>query len=173
MAGLDDIRPINYLRQKVISIYANKTSSERLRQEFPYIFEGDYPGVPMIDLKNMPEKPFKIKGVEVTPINIKHGEMDVVAFRIGDFTYLTDGNFIEDTELEKIKGSEVFVINALRRQEHYSHFTLGEALEIIQRTGARQSYLIHMSHLMGLHAEVEEELPSNVNLSFDGLKIEL
>lgn len=173
ISGLDDIRPINYLRKKKIDVFATDITTERLKMEYPYIFEGDYPGVPLIQLYEIADHPFHAGPLKVVPIKAMHGKMDVLGFRIGDFTYLTDADSIEDGELAKIHGSKVFVINALRRFEHYSHFTLDEALEVIGKAGVEQAYLTHISHMMGLHAEVERELPAGVALAYDGLAIKV
>jgi len=173
MAGLDDIRPVNYLKKKRIDVYANKLTGDRLKKEYPYLFDGAYPGVPLINLVEIGVGAFEVNGIKVIPIPAKHGDMDVLGFRIGDFTYLTDANYISDESIDLIRGSRVFVINALRLKSHYSHFTLPEALEIIKKVGANTSYLTHLSHMMGLHAKVEKEMPENVLLSYDGLKVTL
>lgn len=173
LAGLDDIRPINYLKAKSIDVYANDRTIRRIRQEYPYIFDGSYSGPPLIGIREIGTEPFRVGDTDIIPVAAKHGGDDVLGFRFHDFTYITDANYISDEELAKAKGSRAFVINALRREAHYSHFTLDEALEIIDKVGAQDSYLIHMSHFMGLHAEVEAELPAGVHLSYDGLKLEL
>jgi phosphoribosyl 1,2-cyclic phosphate phosphodiesterase len=118
-------------------------------------------------------RPFTIAGVSIIPILVKHYYLDVLGFRFGDFTYITDANFISDEELEKVKGSQVLVINALRKTTHISHFTLEEALEVIEKIKPKKAYITHISHMMGLHAEVEKELPPHVHLAFDGLTLEV
>ncbi len=171
IGGLDDIRPINYVRQKKVDIYATAFTTGRLKMEYPYIFEGDYPGGPHIELHDIGQDDLQVGPLRITPIKAMHGKMEVHGFRIGDFTYLTDADSIEDEELKKIKGSKVFVINALRRTKHYSHFTLDEALEVIKKTGVKKAYLTHISHMMGLHADVELEMPAGVLVAHDGLRI--
>lgn len=171
LAGLDDIRPINYLKEKSVDIFANRRTIDRMHQEFPYIFDGSYAGPPLIHIVEIENENFYVGDVEVTPIEARHGGDDVLGFRIEDFTYLTDANYISEEELEKASGSKVFVINALRREKHYSHFSLDEALAIIRKVGAHRSYLIHMSHFMGRHADLEAELPEHIHLSYDGLRI--
>ena len=171
IAGFDDIRPINYLKKKRIDVYANELTIHRLKQEYPYIFEGNYPGIPLIDLHEIDEKPFEVFGDRIIPIPAMHGSMDVLGFRIGDFSYLTDANFISEEAIDLVKGSSVFVINGLQIKAHYSHFTLAEALGLIEQVDAGTSYLTHMSHRIGKHKDVEQDLPNNVHLSYDGLKL--
>lgn len=173
IAGLDDIRPINYLKKKVIEVYAGQFTTERLKAEYPYIFDNNYPGVPLIDLHLIENEKFKVKSLDVLPIAGMHGQMSVFGFRFGSFTYITDVNFISDEELDKIKGSEVFVINALHHRKHHSHFTLEEALSIAKKVRAKKTYFIHMSHFMGKHESVEASLPDNVFFSYDGLRINI
>jgi phosphoribosyl 1,2-cyclic phosphate phosphodiesterase len=173
LAGLDDIRPINYLKRKSIDIYANRHTISRLYEEFPYIFDGSYAGPPLIHIVEIENENFHVGDVEIIPVHAMHGHDPVLGFRIADFTYLTDANSITKEEIGKIRGSKVFVINALRREQHYSHFSYDEAIEVIREVGAERSYMIHMSHFMGKHNDVEEGLPPGVFLSYDGLKIEL
>jgi len=171
-AGLDDIRGFNYFQKTAIPLYAQSRVIEQLKREFAYAFdENKYPGVPDIQVHEIDENPFEIKEVLIKPIQVKHFLLDIFGFRIGDFTYITDANYIADEELEKIKGSQVLVINALRKAKHVSHFTLEEALEIIQKVNPEKAYLTHISHQLGKHEEVQNELPDNVYLAFDGLKI--
>lgn len=173
-AGLDDIRPINYLLDKKVEVYAEEYVQKTLKMEFPYIFqEQDYPGVPQISLHTIDEKPFGIGNVQVVPIRVIHKKLPVMGFRIKDFTYITDANHIDDTELEKIKGSKVMVINALRKEPHYSHFTLQEALDIIDKVQPEKAYLTHIGHNMGLFDDVQLQLPENVFLSYDGLMLDI
>ncbi|MEZ5022936.1 MAG: MBL fold metallo-hydrolase [Chitinophagales bacterium] len=157
----------------MIEVYASEFTIGRLKAEYPYIFDKNYPGVPLIDLQLIENKKFKVKSLDVLPIAGKHGEIPVLGFRFGSFTYVTDVNFISDEELDKIKGSEVFVINALHHRKHHSHFTLEEALEIAKKVKAKKTYFIHMSHFMGKHEAVEASLPNNVFFSYDGLIINL
>jgi phosphoribosyl 1,2-cyclic phosphate phosphodiesterase len=173
-AGLDDIRGFNFAQQAAIPLYARAQVIEQLKREFAYAFdENKYPGVPEIDVYEIDGQPFSIQGVEVIPIFVKHYFLDVFGFRFGDFTYITDANFIAEEELEKIKGSKVLVINALRKTTHISHFTLDEALAVIARVQPEQAYITHISHMMGLHDTVQQELPSNVFLAYDGLSLSL
>jgi len=171
-AGMDDVRGFNYVQKSSIPIYAQKNVIEQLKREFAYAFdENKYPGVPEIEVNEIQNKAFVIEGISFLPILVKHFFLDVFGYRIGDFTYITDANAISETELEKIKGSKVLFINALRKTRHVSHFTLEEALEIIQKIQPKKAYITHISHQMGFHSEVQKELPENVFLAYDGLEI--
>ncbi len=172
VAGLDDIRPFNYLLHKSIDVYAEIEVQQTLRREFPYVFHKEkHFGVPQIELNTIDENPFTVGDIDFIPIRAMHKELPVLGFRINDFSYITDANFIADSELEKLKGSKVMVLNALRREEHYSHFNLDQALEVIAKVMPDVAYLTHISHHLGKHAEVEKELPSHVHLAYDGLKL--
>ncbi len=174
IAGMDDIRAYNYWQKKAIDIYCTKETLEQLKREFYYVFsETKYPGIPEVDIHLIHKKPFKIQGIEVIPILTRHYKMEVLGFRIGDFSYITDANHIEDEELEKVKGSQVLVLNALRKEPHISHFHLDKAIEIAQYINAPKTYFTHISHQLGLHEEVEASLPSGIFLAYDGLKLAL
>ena len=172
-AGLDDIRPF-FFRQGNIPIYAHKRVVKSLIRRFDYIFEEKdrYPGAPSVDI-NLVEnnEPFLIGNETVTPINVLHNKLQVFGYRVGDFTYLTDVKLIDPIELEKIKGSKVVVVNALRIEPHVSHFNLEEALAFIKEVNPEKAYFTHISHLLGFHDEVEKTLPNNVHLAYDNLTI--
>ena len=171
-AGLDDVRAFNFKQRKAIDLYATDRVQFAIKKSYDYIFERqDYPGIPQVNLHTINTNPFDIYGVHFIPIEVIHYKLPVLGFRVKDFTYITDANYIAPDELEKIKGSKVLVLNALRREEHISHFTLDEALELIEYLKPEQAYLTHISHQMGLHNDVMEELPSNVALAYDGLTI--
>jgi phosphoribosyl 1,2-cyclic phosphate phosphodiesterase len=171
-AGMDDIRGFNYAQKSSIPLYGQKNVIDQLKREFAYAFdENKYPGVPEIEVHYIENKPFEIEGVAIIPIKVRHYFIDILGFRFGDFTYITDANFISDEELEKAKGSKVLVINALRKTTHVSHFTLSEALDVIEKIKPERAYITHLSHMMGLHAEVQAELPDHVFLAQDGLKM--
>ena len=175
IAGLDDVRAYNYFQQKAMDIYATDETTDALRREFSYIFEnGDYPGIPKINIHAInSDKAFSINGVEVIPIKVMHYKMEVLGFRIGDFTYITDANYIAPQEVEKIKGSKVLVLNALRHQQHVSHYTLAEATDIAREIGAEQTYFTHISHQLGLHEEINTTLPQGMALAHDCLVVEI
>ncbi|MFT4598601.1 MAG: phosphoribosyl 1,2-cyclic phosphate phosphodiesterase [Arenicella sp.] len=173
-AGFDDIRGFNWKTKEAMEVYANEEVEIVLKRDFHYAFaEHKYPGVPNLNLNVIQNKNFMIRDVAITPIEVLHYKLPVFGYRIGDFSYITDANFISDSEKEKLKGSKVLVLNALRKSEHISHFTLDQAVAIAQEIGAEQTYLIHMSHQMGLHAEVDSELPEGINLAYDGLAVTL
>lgn len=172
IAGLDDIRPFNFMGGQHIHVYATEAVEWALQREFSYAFAKEkYPGVPELTIHRINHEPFGVEGVHIIPLQAMHAQMPVLGFRIGNFTYLTDANQITSEELQKAHGSDVFVINALRREKHYSHFNLEEALEIIKKVSPKKAYLIHISHRLGLHAELEKELPENVFVSYDGLSL--
>lgn len=174
VAGLDDIRAFNYLQNQKIPIYATSFVIEQLKKEFSYIFlEKQYPGVPQIEVNQINKEIFYLEKIKITPIEVMHYQLPVLGFRIQDFTYITDANFIDEKEIEKIKGTKVLVLNALQKEPHISHFTLEEAISIAKKINAPQTYFIHMSHRLGTHRKISKELPENINLAYDGLKITL
>jgi phosphoribosyl 1,2-cyclic phosphate phosphodiesterase len=172
VAGLDDVRAFNYFSGKHMDVYANEQVQVALKREFHYVFSGDnYPGIPRINVHTIDTAPFDVSGVKFIPIQVLHYQLPVLGFRVNDFTYITDANFISDEEIEKIKGTKVLVLNALRRAKHISHFTLEEALELVKKINPEKAYFTHISHQLGLHDEVSKELPSNVELAYDGLQV--
>ena len=175
IAGLDDVRAYNYTQDRAMDVYAEPYVIDTLKNEFSYAFaEQKYPGVPEINLHGIGEEPFRIGDAEIIPIRGYHLHLPVLGFRFGNIAYLTDMNRIEDGELEKIKGVEVLVINALRREKHLSHFCLEEAVAIIDQVRPKRAYLTHLSHQMGRHAEIENELTDqHIYYAYDGLKIEI
>jgi phosphoribosyl 1,2-cyclic phosphate phosphodiesterase len=175
IAGLDDIRAFNYQTKKDMPIYATKQVQIGLKKEFHYIFSNfDYPGIPKVNLQTINHnKPFELFNNNITPIEVMHYKLPVTAYRINNFTYITDANYISEAEKEKIKGTDVLVINALRKEKHISHFTLDEALELINEIKPKKAYLTHISHLLGKHQDISKELPENVFLAYDGLKIKV
>ncbi len=172
VAGLDDIRPFVF-RQGDMPIYAHKRVLEAIRRRFDYVFdtENKYPGAPSVNPIEITDRPFKLKGLEVTPVNVRHNTLEIFGFRFADFTYITDAKLIVEEEIEKVKGSKVLVVNALRKTSHVSHFSLEDALNFIEIIKPERAYLTHISHLMGFHAEVQAELPENVFLAYDNLRI--
>ena len=172
--GLDDIRPYNYFQKTPIHVYANKLTEDSLRSEYYYAFATEkITGLPDIILHTIDETPFMIGDILVIPIKVWHMRMPVYGYRIGNFTYITDANRIDAAEKEKIKGSEVLVLNTLRKEKHLSHFTLDEGIEIVQELGIKQTYFTHISHQLGLHNAINNELPTGISLAYDGLTIEM
>ncbi len=169
--GIDDLRPFG--ERSMLPIYLEPAVAEGIRSRLPYCFaDHRYPGVPNIALQEIGTTPFAIGDITVTPIRIMHYKLPILGYRIGGLVYITDALNIPDTEYEKLKDVDVLVINALRKQPHLSHQTLDEALRVIERVNPREAYLVHMSHHMGLTAEVEKELPPHVHFAYDGLTIE-
>lgn len=172
IAGMDDLRAYNYVQNSAIDLYCEERVEKVLHKNFDYAFaENPYPGVPEVVVHRIDDKPFVISGVEVIPIRGQHFKLPILGFRVGEVCYLTDMNRIEDSEIEKFKGVKVLVINALRRQEHISHFTLDQALEIIARAEPQQAYLTHLSHQFEPYSELSAKLPDGVFVGYDGLKI--
>ncbi|MFT7029978.1 MAG: phosphoribosyl 1,2-cyclic phosphate phosphodiesterase [Marinoscillum sp.] len=173
-AGMDDVRSFNFKQKMDIPVYASKEVINQLKSEFAYVFaEEKYPGVPRINAIEIENTPFKINETEIRPVEVLHFKLPVFGFRIKDFTYITDANYISEQEKEKIKGSKVLVLNALQQKPHISHFTLEQALELAVEFGAEQTYFTHMSHHMGKHRDVENLLPDGVFFAYDGLQITL
>jgi phosphoribosyl 1,2-cyclic phosphate phosphodiesterase len=170
IAGLDDVRAYNYLQKKSMDIYANEMTIDGLIREFAYAFaDKRYPGVPQLELNSITEDPFYIGDIPVVPIMVWHMKMPVYGYRFGSFTYITDANRIEAHELQKIRGSEALVVNALRHDPHISHFTLSEALALAAAVEVPQAYFTHISHQLGSHAAVSAGLPPGRQLAYDGL----
>lgn len=172
--GLDDIRPF-YFRQSDISVYAEDRVIGELKKRFEYVFqeENKYPGAPTLDVNLVDIESFKLKNMQVQPIRVYHNKLPVFGYRMNDFAYVTDAKTIPDSEMEKLKGLKVLVLNALRLKPHHSHFNLEEALEIISILKPEKAYLTHISHLLGFHDDVEAELPENVHLAYDNLQIQI
>jgi len=174
IAGLDDIRAFNYFNQKAIDVYANEMTQKALKNEFYYVFaEHKYPGIPDINLLDMPGELFYIGDIPVQPVKVWHLNMPVLGFRFGKFTYITDANRIEETEKEKIKGSEVLVLNALRHKKHISHYSLPEAIALSDELQVPQTYFTHISHQLGRHQDVTATLPPGKAIAYDGLTIKI
>ncbi|SEL03901.1 MBL fold metallo-hydrolase [Parapedobacter koreensis] len=170
VAGLDDVRAFNRQQGGAIDIYGTLDVHEALKREFYYAFTAKkYPGVPQLKLHEITSSPFSLFGMEIIPIEVMHYMMPVLGFRMGDFTYITDAKTVNDTEAQKIRGTKVLVLNALQRDAHISHFTLDEAIAFARHIGAEQTYFTHISHNLGLHDDVQAELPEGISLAYDGL----
>jgi len=176
IAGLDDIRSYNWIQQKPMDVYADERVQEAItRREYAYVFEDKlYPGIPKMNLHLIEgNKNFFIDDIEIIPIRVLHYQLPIFGYRIHDLTYIVDASFISDEEKEKIKGSEILVLNALRKKKHISHFCLDEALEVISEMKPRKAYLTHLSHMLGRHQDIQKELPENVFLAYDGLSVSI
>ncbi|GAB3758800.1 MBL fold metallo-hydrolase [Spirosoma pomorum] len=173
-AGMDEVRAYNFRSGQDMPIYARPSVLTQLQREFAYIFaENKYPGTPRIQVNEIHNEPFDVAGIRIMPIEVMHHKLPVYGYRIGDFTYLTDLNYISEQELVKVMGTKVLVLDALQRNPHISHFTLAQAIAVAQRIGAERTYFTHISHNLGLHHEVEKELPAGIRLGYDGLQIHL
>lgn len=174
IAGMDDIRPFNFRTRKDMEVYATLEVQAALRREFHYVFDAiKYPGVPMVNLNTIDGQPFEIGARKIIPIEVLHHKMPVLGFRMGDFAYVTDANHIAEEELAKLKGLKVLVLNALRKEKHISHFSLDEAIALVEELQPKQAYFTHISHQLGLHAIENVKLPENMALAYDGLQLHL
>ena len=172
IAGLDDVKAFNYFQKKPMELYANSLTEEAIKREFAYAFsDKKYPGIPSINLNTITDAPFYIGDIPVIPILVWHLKMPVLGFRFGKFTYITDANRIDAEEKVKIKGSEVLVLNALRKESHISHFTLDEAVTMVQELGVPIGYFTHISHQLGRQVIINETLPKGIALAFDGQEL--
>jgi phosphoribosyl 1,2-cyclic phosphate phosphodiesterase len=172
-AGLDDVRAFNFLQGIDMPVYGTEATCNQLRVEYAYAFAKEvYPGIPRLNLNVIEEETFIIEGVKFLPLPVLHLRMPVLGFRVGNFSYITDAKTIPDTTFEKLKGTEVLVLNALQHEPHISHFNLEEALLMVDRIKPRKAYFTHVSHKLGLHAAVEKSLPENIHLAFDGLQFD-
>jgi phosphoribosyl 1,2-cyclic phosphate phosphodiesterase len=170
IAGLDDVRAFNFFQEQPMQVYANQMTIDALMREFAYAFaDKKYPGVPNLELNSINLDPFVIGDIPVIPIMVWHLKMPVYGFRFGDFTYITDANLIDDSEKQKIKGSKILVLNALRKEKHISHYSLNEAVALVKELGVPESYFTHISHQLGKHDEIENQLPEGMHLAYDGL----
>ncbi len=171
--GLDDIRAFNWLQKRPADIYADPRVHEAIRRIFDYVFDRwRYPGIPQMELHNVTDQPFTIDHLTFIPIHCYHHKLPVLGYRVGNLTYLTDVSFIPESEKEKIRGSEILIVNALRHEKHISHFSLAEAIAFAGEIRPARTYLTHISHRLGLYQEISATLPSGIFLAYDGLTID-
>lgn len=175
VAGIDDIRAFNYVQHQPLDFYGNNIALNTLRRDYRYIFsQHEYPGLPEATLHEVSaDKPFMVAGVKVIPIAAMHKDLPILGYRIGPIAYLTDANYIAPQEQEKLMGVKVMVLNALRREHHWSHYSLPEALSVIEQISPEHAYLTHASHELGLHEDVSRSLPEGVSLAYDGLVVKV
>lgn len=172
--GIDDIRSFNFINQRPMEFYCDLPTEMGIKEQYSYAFtETDYPYLPKMNFHRIDKDTFSVGHLQVTPIEVMHAHMPVKAFRIGSFTYITDAKTIAPEELEKIRGTKVLVVNALRETEHYSHLSIPQALALVEEIQPEVAYFTHMSHQFGLHAEMEQRLPANVRIAYDGLKVQV
>lgn len=173
VAGMDDIRAFNFIRQKPMDIYAEKRVLKAIKREFAYVFAAfKYPGIPQMHLQAIDENPFLLHGIEIIPIRVFHYRLPIFGFRIKDFSYITDANRIGDDGMEKLKGTRILVVNVLRKQKHLSHFNLEEAEKLINIISPEKAYITHISHQFGLYNELVDELPAGITLAYDTLSFQ-
>jgi len=173
-AGLDDVRSFNFKQQRKMPVYGRKQVLDQLRIEYGYIFNSkSYPGIPQIDLEEITNTTFVINDLTIEPVDLLHYKLPVFGFKLNNFVYITDAKSISDKEKTKLKNLDVLVLNALQHDPHISHFTLQEALMLIEELKPKDAYITHISHNLGLSREVEANLPDNVHLAYDGLKLNL
>ena len=171
-AGLDDVRAYNFMQEMDMPVYGDQSVLDQLRVEYSYAFaEKVYPGMPRLKLNAIDDQPFQVNGIDIIPLPVQHLHMSVFGFRFGDFSYITDANSIPEETLDRLKGTEVLVLNALQIEPHISHFNLKEALAMVEKIKPKKTYFTHISHKLGVHADVQKKLPANVFLAFDGLWI--
>lgn len=173
-SGLDDVRAYNFKQNMDMPVYGTHDVLEQLKAEYDYIFANrNYPGLPRLDLIEITEQVFFIDKIKITPLPVMHLKLPVLGFRFGNFSYITDANFISDSTIEKLAGTEVLVLNVLQHEKHISHFNLQEALVMVEKIKPKKTYFTHISHKLGLHAEVSKKIPEGVSLAYDGLQIEV
>lgn len=174
VAGLDDIRPFNFLYKKPVRIFAEQRVQNALKREYAYIFEDNpYPGAPNINMNLIGDKPFKVEDIRIIPIRVMHYKLPILGFRIGDFAYLTDIKTLPHREIKKLENIHTLVVTALRKEEHISHMNLKESLDLIEQINPKRAFLNHLSHRFGLHSEEEKLLPDNVHIAYDELKVKV
>ena len=173
VAGLDDVRAYNYHQRRPMDVWANDETQAALRREYAYVFDSnEYPGVPQLRLNTITGQPFTIGDITLQPIHVRHYRMDVLGFRVGGFTYITDANYISPEELDKVRNSDTIVLNALRHEPHVSHFSLSEAIAVAGDIAAPQTFFTHISHQLGRHADVNSYLPQGIALAYDRLTLQ-
>ena len=172
IAGMDDVRAFNYRSQDAVDIYAEERVQKAVKREFAYVFaEYQYPGIPKMRLNTINDYLFNVRGIDIIPIRVRHMNLEIFGFRIGDFAYITDASYIPESSKEKLIGVKYLVINALRKEKHISHFSLREAIDFIREISPKKAFITHISHQMGLAKNVSEELPAGIMLAYDGLKM--
>ncbi|MFA7115886.1 MAG: MBL fold metallo-hydrolase [Bacteroidales bacterium] len=170
--GLDDVRSFNYFQKKSFPIYAETRVQDSLKKEYYYAFEEHpYPGTPLYDIHTIDETPFEIKGHKIIPIRAIHYKLPILGYRFGDLAYITDANFIPEESMAKLAGVKVLILSCIRRTKHIAHFSLGEALEVMDKIGAERNYLTHLSHQLERCTLLDKALPDNIHPAYDGLNI--
>lgn len=173
ISGLDDIRAYNYIQRKAMPLYCSHQVENAIRRDYSYIFaEEKYPGIPEVEFVRIENTEFSIGDIKILPIEVMHYRMPVKAFRINSLAYITDANYISNIEKSKLQNLDVLIVNALRREKHISHYTLDEAIQLSKELRPRKTFFTHISHQLGLHHEINSELPHDIKLAYDGMEIE-
>lgn len=173
-AGMDDVRAFNFMHEMDMPIYGTQQVLDQIRTEFAYAFaEKYYPGIPRFALRLVDNEPFQVNGIDIIPLHVLHLRLPVMGFRIGDFSYITDAKFIPEETMQRLKGTKTLVLNALQKEQHISHFNLEEAITMVERIKPEHAYFTHMSHKLGRHAKISDELPEHISLAYDGLQLTL
>jgi phosphoribosyl 1,2-cyclic phosphate phosphodiesterase len=171
-AGLDDVRAYNFKQNINMPVYGMKETLHQIQTDFSYIFGPDnYPGLPRLTLFPITPEPFAINGIEIIPLPVLHLKLPVLGFRIGNFAYITDANFIPDETMKKLQGVNHLVLNALQREPHISHFNLDEAIGMVKKIKPGKAWFTHISHKLGTQRTIENELPDGISLAYDGLQL--
>ena len=172
VAGMDDVRAFNHKWKKVMEIYCTRKTANALHMEFPYVFSGKkYPGIPNVNINIIDSNPFNIDGISIVPLDVLHYKMQVFGYRINNFVYLTDVSEVPDSEKEKMRGADLIILDALRKTKHVSHLSLEDAVKLLDDLKPKKALLTHISHFMGLHDEVNQDLSENIQLAYDGQQI--
>jgi len=170
ISGMDDVRAFNYKSQDAIDIYAESRVQAAIKKEYSYVFsEYRYPGIPKMRLHSIPDDSFDIGSIRIIPVRVFHYRLPVYGFRVGNFAYITDANYIPDESKKRLFGVKYLIINALRKEKHISHFSLTEAIDFIKEISPEKAFITHISHQMGYYAEVSKELPQGIMLAYDGM----
>ncbi|HEY0654410.1 MAG TPA: MBL fold metallo-hydrolase [Chryseosolibacter sp.] len=173
-AGMDDVRAFNFMHEMDMPIYGTQQVLDQIRTEFAYAFaEKYYPGIPRFALRLVDNEPFQVNGIDIIPLHVLHLRLPVMGFRIGDFSYITDAKFIPEETMQRLKGTKTLVLNALQKEQHISHFNLEEAIAMVERIKPERAYFTHMSHKLGRHGKISDELPKHISLAYDGLQLTL
>ncbi len=172
--GLDDVRPFNFMTRQDMPIYATKAVIQNVVSRFAYIFDQKpYPGAPRLIMKEINKNQvLQFDDLKIQPIEVIHGKIPVLGFRMGSLAYVTDAKTINSVEKSKLEGLDTLILNALHHNPHHSHLNLEEALELIEVLQPRQAFLTHVSHRMGLHEQVNQQLPAHIQLCYDGLELD-
>ncbi len=170
ISGMDDVRAFNYKSQDAIDIFAEERVQKAVKKEYSYVFaEYQYPGIPKMRLNSISEYGFNIREIKLLPLRVFHYRLPVYGFRIGNFAYITDANYVPEETKGKLSGVKYLVINALRKEKHISHFSLREAIDFVREISPKKAFITHVSHQMGLYKKVARELPPEITMAYDGL----